>query len=169
MATINVSKKYTTIEKAFIPAILMGLKITLKRFIKGFFLRQHDTILYPEQKRDYSDRFRGKHFISVDPNKTENCTACYLCQTVCPAECIHIVAGERDDEENVYGVKKEKRPVSFDIDALRCCFCGFCEEACPKDAIKLSGNYEMAVSDRTEAIYDLDLLKRDMKGRGKLV
>ena len=169
MATINVSKKYTAIEKAFLPAILIGLKVTFKRFVKGFFLRQHDTILYPEQKRDYSDRFRGKHFISVDANKTENCTACYLCQTVCPAQCIHIVAGERDDAENVYGVKKEKRPVSFDIDALRCCFCGFCEEACPKDAIKLSGNYELAVSSREEAIYDLDLLKRDMKGRGKLV
>jgi len=168
MATINVSKKYTVKEKTFIPAILVGLTITLKRFLKGFFLRQHDTILYPEKKRDYSDRFRGMHYITVDPKKTENCTACFLCETVCPAECIHIVAGERDDEENVYGVKKEKRPVSFDIDALRCCFCGMCEEACPKDAIKLSGNYELAVSSREEAIYDLDHLKRDIKGRGKL-
>ena len=168
MATINVSKKYTAKEKAYLPAMLVGLKITMKRFIKGFFLRQHDTIMYPEKKREYSDRFRGMHFISVDANKTENCTACYLCETICPADCIHIVADERDEEENPYGVKKEKRPVSFDIDALRCCFCGFCEEACPKDAIKLSGNYELAVSSREEAIYDLDFLKRDIKGRGKL-
>lgn len=168
MGTINISKKYTAKQKAYIPAILTGLRITMKHFIRGFFFRKHNTIMYPEVKRDYSDRFRGLHFISVDKNKTENCTACFLCETVCPAECIHIVADEREDEDNVYGVKKEKKPVSFDIDTLRCCFCGFCEEACPKDAIKMSGNYEMAVGARDNAIVDLDFLKRDMNGRKEL-
>ncbi len=165
MGTINVSKKYTAKERAYLPAILIGMKITMKRFIEGFFFRKHFTILYPEKKRDYSDRFRGAHFISVDENKTENCTACFLCETVCPAECIHIVADEREEETNIYGVKKEKKPLSFDIDLLRCCFCGFCEEACPKDAIKLSTNYEMATNSRDEAIVDLDQLKRPMNGR----
>jgi len=165
MGTINVSKKYTAKERAYLPAILIGMKITMKRFIEGFFFRKHFTILYPEKKRDYSDRFRGAHFISVDENKTENCTACFLCETVCPAECIHIVADEREEETNIYGVKKEKKPLSFDIDLLRCCFCGFCEEACPKDAIKLSTNYEMATYSRDEAIVDLDQLKRPMNGR----
>jgi NADH-quinone oxidoreductase subunit I len=167
MATINVSKKYTAREKAYLPALLVGMKITMKRFIQGMFFGKHWTIMYPEKRREYSDRFRGKHFISVDPTKTENCTACFLCETICPAECIHIVADEREDELNEFGVKKEKKPVSFDIDALRCCFCGFCEEACPKDAIKLSTNYEMATYNRDEAIYDLDLLKRDMNGRNE--
>jgi NADH-quinone oxidoreductase subunit I len=167
MGTINVSKKYTAREKAYLPAILIGMKITMKRFIEGFFFRKHNTILYPEKKRDYSDRFRGAHFISVDSNKTENCTACFLCETVCPAECIHIVADEREEETSVYGVKKEKKPLSFDIDLLRCCFCGFCEEACPKDAIKLSTNYEMATYSRDEAIVDLDQLKRPMNGRNE--
>ena len=165
MGTINISKKYTAREKAYLPAILIGMKITLKRFIEGFLFRKSFTIMYPEQKRTYSDRFRGMHFITVDPTKTENCNACFLCETICPADCIHIVADEREEENNPYGVKKEKKPVSFDIDALRCCFCGFCEEACPKDAIKLSGNYELAVSSREEAIYDLDHLKRNMNGR----
>lgn len=169
MGTINISKKYTAKEKSYLPAIFTGLMITMKHFVKGFFLRQNVTIQYPEKKRDYSDRFRGMHFISVDKNKTENCTACFLCETVCPADCIHIVADERDDEFNPDGVKKEKKPVSFDIDLLRCCFCGFCEEACPKDAIKMSGNYEMAISDRQDGIIDLDYLKRDIKGRGKIV
>ncbi len=165
MGTINVSKKYTLKEKVYLVAIIQGMWITLKRFLRGFFLRENFTIMYPEEKRDFSPIFRGVHFISVDENKTENCTACYLCQTVCPAECIHIEADERDDDKNQYGVWKEKKPLSFDIDALRCCFCGFCEEACPKDAIKLSRKYEMAVSDRAEAIYDLDFLKREVKGR----
>jgi NADH-quinone oxidoreductase subunit I len=165
MGTINVSKKYTAREKAYLPAILIGMKITMKRFIEGFFFRKHNTILYPEKRREYSDRFRGAHFITVDKNKTENCTACFLCETICPAECIHIVADEREDEQNPYGVKKEKKPLSFDIDLLRCCFCGFCEEACPKDAIKLGNNYEMATYNREDAISDLDHLKRPMDGR----
>lgn len=163
--TKNVSKEYSLNEKMYIVPIFFGLWVTLKRFFEGFFLRKKYTIMYPEEKREYSNRFRGMHFISVDQNKTENCTACFLCETVCPAECIHIVAGEREGD-NPYGVKKEKRPVSFDIDALRCCFCGFCEEACPKDAIKLSRNYELAVSDRIDAIYDLKKLKREVIGRG---
>lgn len=166
MATINITKRSMTAkEKSYIPAILIGLKITMKRFIEGFFFRKHNTIMYPEKKRNYSDRFRGKHFISVDPTKTENCTACFLCETICPAECIHIVADERDDDHNPHGVKKEKKPASFDIDILRCCFCGFCEEACPKDAIKMSTNYEMATYSREESIMDLDQLKRPMNGR----
>lgn len=165
MGTINISKKYTAVEKAYLPAILGGLMITMKHFLKGFFLRHHNTIMYPEVKRGYSERFRGAHFITVDKTKTENCTACFLCETVCPAECIHIVADEREEEQNPFGVKKEKKPLSFDIDTLRCCYCGFCEEACPKDAIKLSTNYEMAVSNRESAIFDLDHLKRDMNGR----
>lgn len=163
--TINISHKYGIKERTYIIPLLIGMWITGKRFLKGLFLQDNVTIQYPEQKRDYSKRFRGAHFISVDKNKTENCTACYLCETVCPAECIHIVAEERDPKQNAYGVKREKRPLSFDIDLLRCCFCGFCEEACPKDAIKLSTNYEMAAATRDELIVDLKYLTREMKDR----
>lgn len=162
----NVSRKITFLDRLYLPALLVGLKVTIKRLYRSLIKRELMTIEYPEVKRDYSQRFRGMHFISVDQNKTENCTACYLCQTVCPAECITIIAEERPAEQNEYGVSKEKRPLSFDIDALRCCFCGFCEEACPKDAIKLSRNYELAVSTRKEAVWDLDFLKRDVENRG---
>lgn len=166
MGTINVSRKYTVAQKFYVFYIIKGMMINLKRFFRGLFLQDNWTIQYPEQRRDYSQRFRGAHFISVDKNKTENCTACFLCETVCPAECIHIIAEERPDDENTYGVLKEKKPASFDIDLLRCCFCGFCEEACPKDAIKLSRDYEMSVATRDEAIFDLNHLKREVKGRG---
>jgi NADH-quinone oxidoreductase subunit I len=58
------------------------------------------------------------------------------------------VAGERQKgEENLY--REEKYAVEYDINMLRCIFCGLCEEACPKDAIYLTdrivtSNYERA-------------------------
>ena len=172
MGTIHVKTRYKAKEEIYLVALIQGLLITGKRFIEGFFLQRNVTIQYPEQKRNYSQRFRGAHFISVDSNKIENCTACYLCETVCPAECIHIVAQERDPAKNPagvsYGVTKEKRPLSFDIDLLRCCFCGFCEEACPKDAIKLSTNYEMADVNREKLYVDLKYLTREMNGRDEM-
>ncbi|OFZ79939.1 MAG: hypothetical protein A2583_06605 [Bdellovibrionales bacterium RIFOXYD1_FULL_53_11] len=115
--------------------------------MKYLLFRKKVTIRYPEERRQYSARFRGLHYIKTT-NGVENCTACMLCPTVCPADCIHIEAGERAD--------KEKYPVRFDIDIMRCCFCGMCEEACPKDAIKLSGVYDMSAAKRT--VYDKEFL-----------
>ena len=138
-----VKDKSGFLENIYIVDIIKGLWITMRRMFFG----KNVTIQYPEERRDYSDRFRGMHYIKAT-NGIENCTACMLCPTVCPAECIHIEAGERGD--------KEKYPVKFEIDVLRCCFCGFCEEVCPKDAIKLSTIYEMSQSQRE--IYDKNYL-----------
>lgn len=138
-----VKVKKNLLQRFYLVEIFTGLGIT----IKNFFFGKRVTISYPEERRQYSTRFRGQHYIKAT-NGVENCTACMLCPTVCPAECIHIVAGERPD--------KEKYPVQFEVDVLRCCFCGMCEEACPKDAIKLSNIYEMSQSVRT--VYDKEFL-----------
>lgn len=130
-----INKKKGILQELYLIEIIKGLYIT----IKNMFFGRKVTIQYPEERRNYSERFRGTHYIKAT-NGVENCTACMLCPTVCPAECIHIEAGERAD--------KEKYPVKFEIDLLRCCFCGMCEEACPKDAIKLSTIYEMSTTRR---------------------
>ena len=130
-----VKAKTKPTQALYLIEIIKGLAITMKNMV----FAKKVTIQYPEERRQYSDRFRGMHYIK-SVNGVENCTACMLCPTVCPAECIHIEAGERED--------KEKYPVKFEIDSLRCCFCGMCEEACPKDAIKLSNIYEMSQTSR---------------------
>ena len=138
-----VQRKPGVLNRLYLIEVARGLWITLKNFL----FHKKVTLQFPEQRRDYSARYRGQHYIKA-VNGVENCTACMLCPTVCPAECIHIVAGERED--------KEKYPVKFEIDSLRCCFCGMCEEACPKDAIKLSNIYEMSQQNRT--VYEKDFL-----------
>lgn len=143
-----VKDKSGFLENIYIVDAIKGLWITLRHML----FSKHVTIQYPEERRNYSDRFRGMHYIKAT-NGVENCTACMLCPTVCPAKCIHIEAGERSD--------KEKYPVKFEIDVLRCCFCGFCEESCPKDAIKLSTIYEMSQNQRE--VYDKEFL---MEQRG---
>lgn len=138
-----VKRKPPLLSGIYVTDIIKGMSKTLYQFFFG----KRVTIQYPEERRQYSDRFRGMHYIKAT-NGVENCTACMLCPTVCPAECIHIEAGERPD--------KEKYPIKFEIDVLRCCFCGMCEEACPKDAIKLSTIYEMSTEARK--VYDKEYL-----------
>ena len=41
---------------------------------------------------------------------------------------------------------------------LRCIYCGFCEDACPTEAIVLGDNYELSFTDRQSAIYTKDML-----------
>ena len=40
------------------------------------------------------------------------------------------------------------------IDELRCIYCGMCEEACPVEAIELTGLYDLTGLTREQMIFD---------------
>ena len=49
---------------------------------------------------------------------------------------------------------RERRPKVFELDMLRCIYCGFCEEACPCDAIRLTPKFYTPTTSRAERVYD---------------
>lgn len=146
-------------ESLYIPAILNGLKLTVSHFLKNLFGgNEVVTIQYPEEQRPVSIRWRGRHRLTRREDGFIKCVACYMCETICPAQCIHIEAGDHPD------LSIEKYPVVFDIDELRCVFCGLCVEACPKEAIRMdTGIVAMAYSSRQRFDFTRDLLKDTYK------
>ncbi len=52
----------------------------------------------------------------------------------------------------------EKAPQAFDIDMLRCIYCGLCEEVCPEEAIFLQNQYSSCGYSRAEMVNHKDRL-----------
>jgi NADH-quinone oxidoreductase subunit I len=145
----------------YLPGIFVGLGITFKNMVKNLLNKdQMLTLNYPEEKYEYSPRFKGTHVLTTKKDGSLRCTACMLCATNCPATCISIVASEHVDP------KVEKYPITYEIDMLRCVFCGFCEEACPVDAIRMGPEWQVAGKNGSNFIYGIqDLAYRpQLKG-----
>jgi NADH-quinone oxidoreductase subunit I len=131
------------LERIYVVEIAKGVMQTSGDMLKHLFTfllsalgfktaeRPWATIEYPDEARPYPPRFRGRHRLTLNPDGTVRCTACFLCATACPARCIYIEAAEHDDP-NI-----EKFPHRYEIDTLLCIYCGYCVEACPVDAIRM--------------------------------
>jgi NADH-quinone oxidoreductase subunit I len=158
-------RELTFWEKTYLPEIARGLSITSWHFFRNLTLHiLHQfgllrgiqaavTIQYPEERRPYASRLRTRHRLTKREDGTPRCVACMMCETVCPARCIYIVAEEHPDP-NI-----EKRPARFDIDLGKCVYCGFCVEACPEDAIRMDTEImNIAAYTREGMYYTMDRL-----------
>ena len=54
--------------------------------------------------------------------------------------------------------KVEKYPEEFDIDMIRCIYCGMCEEVCPEQAIFLRKDYAITGYTRAEMVHNKEKL-----------
>ena len=141
-------------ELWYLKEIFRGMYITARHLITNLFhMSEMPTLQYPDEKPNYGPWLRSRHRLMKREDGSPRCVACQMCSTVCPADCIDIVA-MADDRDDV-----EKRPESFVIDLLRCVYCGMCVEACPCDAIRMdTGIFEIAADSREKFVVDLDFL-----------
>lgn len=141
--------------RSFIPELLKGLAVSTRHFLRNLFGTRDPnpqvvdrkgvslitTIQYPEEKPIYPPGYRGLHRLVPREDGSPRCVACYMCATICPAQCIYIEAGEYEQTDPKSESRViEKFPTAFVIDQLRCIACGLCVEACPKDAIRMDTN-----------------------------
>jgi len=153
-------KRYPLRERVYLIEILKGMGLTLKHLVRNLATyptrnRTVVTIQYPEEKREYSPRFRGKHRLKKNPDGSMRCVACKLCVENCPSHCIFVEPDAYPDPS------RGNYPKRYEIDITRCIFCGFCVEACPKDAIEMTEVSEMG--DSVRAVFDRDFLLADGK------
>ncbi len=158
---MSIVKKPKALSKWYLPGILSGMGFTFKKLVTNLFNpKAMPTLNYPEEHYQYGPRFKGNHVLTVKKDGSLRCTACMLCATNCPADCIKIVASEHEDPT------VEKYPISYEIDMLRCVFCGFCEEACPVDAIRMGPEWQTPALNGSNFIYDIQHLayRPNLKG-----
>jgi NADH-quinone oxidoreductase subunit I len=87
--------------------------------------------------------FKGRHMLHLD-----KCTGCSLCAIACEniAEAIEMVPVEGQWPKNRKGVFPQ-------INFGRCVFCGFCVDACPFEALEMTGDYELSAYSTRYLIY----------------
>ncbi len=136
---------------------LVGMKVTGK-----YFVRKPVTIQYPQQKRHIAPAWRGVLAMAADEEGKPKCIACGMCERVCPAQAIKIVAEVPEGQ-------KKKQLKDFFVDHSRCVFCGMCVEVCPVGAIFQTQAYDLTGYSCEELKYDLARLLAQGRHRTEAV
>jgi len=114
--------------------LVTGLRISIRNMLRGPI-----TVKYPYEKLELPERarwaVRPKYFEDGSPK----CTACMTCVRTCPDHILSLDVETRED--------KTKHIDRFGYEIGACMMCGLCVEVCPFDAIRMSHEYELAVTD----------------------
>jgi len=134
-------------------APVAGFGVTFSSMFKPTVTEQ-----YPRRKTPPQTRYHGRHQLNRYADGLEKCIGCELCAWACPADAIYVEGA--DNTEAVAGSPEahmspgERYGRVYQINYLRCIFCGLCIEACPTRALTMSKDYEIAGPTRAGMIYE---------------
>lgn len=131
--------------------MLNGLRITMRNMMRGPI-----TLKYPYEKLELPERARWSVVPKLDEDGNHKCTACLTCVKTCPDHILELDVTTAED--------KTKHIDRFIYEIGACMMCGLCVEVCPFDAIEMSHDYELAVTDPAGLTQEL-LTDTDAVGR----
>ena len=145
-------------ERLYLPAIVAGLAITFKHFKNLLLGRTKVTMQYPNKHGTATCRT----IIAAPPRlyamKMGACVAWHASSANSFVRHARLKLFRAKSRSADRFAKVEKHPEAFDIDMIRCIFCGMCEEVCPEQAIFLRKDYAITGFTRADMVHDKEKL-----------
>ncbi len=129
---MGAASEYFRNIKDAVTTIFDGMAVTASHF-----MRKPYTVQYPDRtpiRVQDTLPFRYRGILEVD---MEICTGCLACERACPIDCI-VITAEKDPKTKQLTISQ------FDIDIIKCMYCGLCSEPCPTGAIHHTTEFEGA-------------------------
>jgi len=123
--------------------IVRSLILSIRQMMRGTI-----TVQYPHERLVLPERARWSVAMTLDEEGSHKCTACRACEKACPDHIILLDITTGEDRSRYID--------RWHYELGACMMCGLCVEACPFDAIHMSHDYELAVTD--PALLNVDLL-----------